>query len=79
LGRRSRPAKVLSHGSIVGGQTQANKPWVDAIRQLTRDIAIRRGGVLADINVNVESHVPGNLLTPDFEGSELEPFARLTT
>lgn len=70
------PAKVLSLGSIVGGQTQANKPWVDAIRQLTRDIAIRRGEVLADINVNVEFHIPGDLLTPDFEGVRTGTFRK---
>ena len=64
----TEPAKVLSIGSVIGGATAANRGWVDAIRVLTREIASRRAGIQSDINVNVEFHVPGNILAPDFDG-----------
>lgn len=60
--------KVLSVGIIVGGQTSANRGWVDGLRQLTRDVAEHRLGVASGINVNIEFHVPGNHLTPEFDG-----------
>ncbi|MDQ4502022.1 hypothetical protein [Sinomonas sp. ASV322] len=41
---------------------------MEELRALTREIAVKREGVISDINVNVEFHVPGNHLVPEFEG-----------
>jgi hypothetical protein len=68
--------KVLSLGSVIGGRTSANRGWSDAIRGLTRDIAGHRQGVESDINVNVEFHIPGNLLHPEFEGVRTGTFRK---
>ena len=62
------PAVVLSIGFNVGGKTAANSGWAIALRQLSRDISVSRAGVDSDLNVNIEFHIPGNLLAPDFEG-----------
>lgn len=70
------PVKVLSLGSVIGGRTSANRGWSDAIRGLTRDIADHREGVESNINVNVEFHVPGNLLQPEFEGVRTGTFKK---
>ena len=70
------PVKVLSLGSVVGGRTLANRGWSEAIRGLTREVADHREGVSSDINVNVEFHVPGNLLRPEFEGVRTGAFRK---
>lgn len=61
-------AKTLSIGMIVGGRTLGNRAWVEAIQELMRDVIEAREGVGSDINVNIEFHVPGNFLTPEFDG-----------
>jgi hypothetical protein len=61
-------AKTLSIGMIVGGRTPGNRAWVEALEQLMRDVIVAREGVDSGIKVNVEFHVPGNFLTPGFEG-----------
>ncbi len=68
MSRLDESVQVLSVGSIVGGLTNGNRGWVDELRRLTREIAARRIGVVSDINVNVEFHIPGNFLTPEFDG-----------
>lgn len=35
---------------------------------LMEEVSIAREGIITDININVEFQVPGNILTPDFEG-----------
>lgn len=70
------PVKVLSLGSVIGGRTLKNRGWSEAIRALTREIAGHREGVESDINVNVEFHVPGNLLQPEFEGLRTGAFSK---
>jgi DnaJ-class molecular chaperone len=70
------PAKVLSLGSVIGGRTLTNRGWSEAIRGLTREIAAHRDGISSDINVNVEFHVPGNLLKPEFEGVRTGTFRK---
>lgn len=72
----SEPVRVLSLGSVIGGRTLANRGWSEAIRGLTREIAAHREGVSSDINVNVEFHVPGNLLKPEFEGVRTGTFRK---
>lgn len=70
------PVKVLSLGSVIGGRTFANRGWSEAIRELTRQIARHRDGVESDISVNIEFHVPGNLLRPEFEGVRTGAFRK---
>ena len=70
------PVKVLSLGSVIGGRTPKNRGWSEAIRALTREIAGHREGVESDINVNVEFHVPGNFLRPEFEGLRTGAFRK---
>lgn len=72
------PVKVLSLGSVIGGRTLANRGWSEAIRELTRRIADHRDGVesAVNVNVNVEFHVPGNLLRPEFEGIRTGAFSK---
>lgn len=76
MNAHDEPAKVLSIGSIVGGRTAKNRGWVDGINELTRQIIGAREGVISDINVNVEFHVPGNLIAPDYEGVRTGIFRR---
>ncbi|MEI2732704.1 MAG: hypothetical protein V9G08_12030 [Dermatophilaceae bacterium] len=68
--------KVLSFGSVIGGRTMANRGWSESIRALTRAIAAHRDGITSDINVNIEFHVPGNLLRPEFEGIRTGTFRK---
>ncbi|WP_309063304.1 hypothetical protein [Streptomyces sp.] len=68
--------QVLSIGFVVGGQTSTNSGWVEALRHLGREVIAARQGVTADINVNVEFHVPGNLLEPDFQGVRTGTFRK---
>lgn len=70
------PVKVISLGSVIGGRTLANRGWSEAIRELTRRIAAHRDGVESAVNVNVEFHVPGNLLRPEFEGIRTGAFSK---
>jgi hypothetical protein len=62
------PVEILSIGSITGGRTQGNRGWDEPMRVLDCQIITRRVGVVSDINVNVEFHIPGNILGVDFEG-----------
>lgn len=62
------PSKVLSIGMVVGGRNQANAPWIEAVRVLARAAIVNREGIESDIKLNVEFHVPGHLLVPEFEG-----------
>jgi hypothetical protein len=71
------PVKVLSLGSVIGGRTLTNRGWSEAIRGLTREIAAHRDGISSDIHVNVEFHVPGNLLKPEFEGVRTGAFRKV--
>ena len=69
-------AKTLSIGMIVGGRTLGNRAWVEAIQQLMADVIAAREGVHSDINVNIEFHVPGNFLTPEFDGVRTGTFRK---
>jgi len=59
---------VLSIGSVEGGWSPGSARWRDGITKLTRKVAAARQGVVSPLNVNVVFHVPGNILTPDFDG-----------
>lgn len=70
------PVRVLSLSSVIGGRTLANRGWTEVIRELTRRIAAHRDGVESTVNVNIEFHVPGNLLQPEFEGIRTGAFSK---
>lgn len=69
-------AKSLSIGMIVGGRTLGNRAWIEAIQQLMKDVIAARDGIESDINVNIEFHVPGNFLTPEFDGVRTGTFRK---
>jgi len=61
-------AVALSVGSIVGGESPVGQIWYDAIRELQRRVASACGDARDAVNLNVVFHVPGPLLTPDYDG-----------
>ena len=69
------PVHVLSIGSVVGGLTPANSAWRQGIRKLSQRVAEARFGSTSPLNVNVVFQVPGNMLTPDFEGVRTGTFS----
>jgi hypothetical protein len=74
--RTTEETLVLSLGSIVGGSTLANKPWDNAIRDLTIRIREARRGIEAPLNLNVVFHIPGNMLKPEFKGVRTGSFSK---
>ena len=68
--------KILSLGSVIGGRTQENRHWPDAILDLTKQIALRRARFTSDLKVNIEFYVPGNLFRPEFEGIRTGTFRK---
>jgi hypothetical protein len=69
--------ETLSIGMIIGGRTPSNRAWVEAIQQLMTDVFIAGEGVNSDINVNIEFHVPGNFLMPEFDGVRTGAFRKI--
>lgn len=69
-------SRVLSLGWIIGGSTEANRPWDNAIEEL--DVRIERAAINieAPLNLNVVFHVPGNMLKPEFEGVRTGSFSK---
>jgi hypothetical protein len=70
------PAEPLSIGSVVGGATDSNRAWSDALTRLTLAIAEKRGDLQTPLNVNVVFHIPGHILKPDYEGERTGSFSR---
>jgi hypothetical protein len=71
-----KKSRVLSLGWIVGGSTDANRPWDDAIEEL--DIRIEKAAmnIEAPLNLNVVFHIPGNMLKPEFDGIRTGSFSK---
>lgn len=69
------PVHVLSIGSVVGGLTRANAAWREGVKRLGRRVAETRSGVTSPLNINVVFQIPGNMVTPDFEGARTGTFA----
>ncbi len=61
---------------IIGGRTLQNRGWIEAIQGLMREVKTSREGVTSDLNLNVEFHVPGNQLRPEFEGVRIGAFRK---
>jgi hypothetical protein len=59
---------VLSFGTVLGGATEKNRPWQEAVRNLRDRVSNIAKGVEAPLKLNVVFHIPGNLLKPDYSG-----------
>jgi hypothetical protein len=68
--------KPLSVGVIVGGFTVESKIWREALVRLSRAVSDIRNQLDSELNINVEFHVPGHLITPDFEGIRTGTFRK---
>jgi hypothetical protein len=60
--------EVLSFGTVVGGATEKNRPWREAVRDLSGRVSSIAKGMDAPLKLNVVFHIPGNLLKPDYDG-----------
>ncbi|HEX5468917.1 MAG TPA: hypothetical protein VFW80_07705 [Gaiellaceae bacterium] len=66
----------LSVGLVVGGLTPANHLWEEAVKRLGKQIAKRRAGLKTPLNVNVVFHIPGDVLTLDYDGERTGSFSK---
>jgi hypothetical protein len=74
-GASDKPA-VLSIGAVVGGTTPAARAWGDAAMVLARDVAELRPAIESPLNINAVFHVPGEVLSPDWEGVRTGTYRR---
>jgi hypothetical protein len=70
----SEPTYVLSVGAVYGGPEQ--QLWRDGVNSLMQRVATMREGVASQLNVNVVFHVPGSVLSPDYEGVRTGSFSK---
>jgi hypothetical protein len=63
-------------GVIVGGFTPKSRIWREALIRLSRDVAGVRDQLNSNLNLNVEFHVPGNLIAPGFQGVRTGTFRK---
>lgn len=66
----------LSTSVIFGGITSHNRDWRPWLQSLMQRIGRCRVDLDSDFRVNVEFHVPGNLLSPDYEGVRTGAFRK---
>lgn len=67
---------AISISTVIGGRTADGSRWFDAIRELRREVIAAREGVVSPINIDVEFHIPGPILAPEFEGVRTGSFRR---
>jgi hypothetical protein len=70
----SRPA--LTTAEIVGGVTSLNSGWDEPLWWLGNRIRAKADGVFSPISVNIEFHIPGDLLKPDYVGERTGAFRK---
>jgi hypothetical protein len=70
------PVPSLSIGTIVGGWSPHTTTWRSALQRLSQSVQSKREGVVSGLNVNVIFQVPGNNISPDFEGVRTGHFSR---
>ena len=68
--------KILSIGSVVGGQTPNMRAWDEGVVRLARKVASARDKFDSPLNVNVIFHVAGDLLSPEFSGVRTGYFSK---
>lgn len=73
----SEPVAALSISSVLGGSTSENRGWVNAIKDIRREVIGLRFGMTSPINADIEFHIPGNLLMPDYEGVRTGSFRKV--
>ncbi|MDQ0850650.1 hypothetical protein QFZ65_002588 [Arthrobacter sp. B3I9] len=71
----SRP-KALSIGVIVGGLGAQSKVWREALTRLSRDLSDIVGQLESDFRINVEFQIPGDIISPDFQGVRTGAFRK---
>lgn len=71
----NRP-KALSVGVIVGGFTAQSKVWREVLMRLSRDLSGLAGHLESEFRINVEFHVPGSILSPEFQGVRTGTFRK---
>jgi hypothetical protein len=71
-----RHRRALTTGEIVGGQTSLNSGWDEPLLWLLNRIAEVDDGVVSPVSVNVEFHIPGDLLKPDYTGERTGAFRK---
>jgi len=67
---------VLAIGSVVGGMTMTARRWQSAIDGLARRVAHVRSDVLSPLRVNIVFHVPGDLVSPEFQGTRIARYSK---
>lgn len=75
-GHLIEPVPALSIGTLVGGWSPYTSAWEKALQHLTHRVMSARAGVASPLNVNVIFQVPGNNITPDFEGVRTGHFSK---
>lgn len=68
--------KAISVGVIVGGLTAQSKVWREALTRLSRDLSGIAGQLDSDFRINVEFQIPGNIISPDFQGVRTGTFRK---
>jgi hypothetical protein len=69
-------AHVLSNGVVIGGRTPANRPWAEELARLMPEVSAASDGLVSRLNVNVVSHIAGNLVRPEFVGLRTGSYRR---
>jgi hypothetical protein len=67
---------ALSIGVLVGGWSPYTSEWKAALQNLSQRVTSVRDGASSPLNVNVIFQVPGNNITPDFEGIRTGYFSK---
>jgi hypothetical protein len=68
--------KAVSIGVIVGGLTDQSKVWREALTRLSRDLSGLAGQLESEFRINFEFQVPGNIISPDFQGVRTGTFRK---
>jgi hypothetical protein len=66
----------LAIGAILGGANAANRPWMEAITDISRRVEPLRTGVASPLCISVLFHVPGHVLQPEFQGVRTGPYSK---
>lgn len=66
---------ILSIGAVAGGAS-ASRAWENAIKRAAQRVIRLREGRSSPLAVNVVYQIPGEVMTPDFEGVRTGQFSR---
>ena len=71
----SKSIPILSIGAVAGGAS-ASRAWETAIKRAAQRVVQLREGWSSPLAVNVVYQIPGEVMTPDFEGVRSGQFSR---